>query len=148
MDSTSKIGSTGTQIKLRGFTLVELMIVVAIVGILATIAYPSYQEYGRRAKRAEARAHLLDAAARMERFYSDNNQYTSNLSSTGADIATTSESGHYGITIDNVSGTNQTYRLIATPSGFDDVKCNVMRLRQDGTRETSGTGTVADCWGK
>jgi len=148
MDSLRKVGSTGTLMKLRGFTLAELMIVVAIVGILSTIAYPSYQEYGRRAKRAEARAHLLDGAARMERFYSDNNQYTSTLGTTGANIATTSESEHYGITVDGVAGTNQTYRLIATPVGFSDVKCNVLRLQQDGTRQTTGTGSVADCWGK
>ncbi|MEG1454952.1 MAG: type IV pilin protein, partial [Comamonas sp.] len=51
----------------RGFTLIELMIVVAIVGILSTVAFPSYQEYLRRAARSEAKAGLLQAAQWMER---------------------------------------------------------------------------------
>jgi type IV pilus assembly protein PilE len=138
------------MVRVRGFTLVELMIVVAIVGILATIAYPSYQEYGRRAKRAEARAHLLDSAARMERFYSDNNQYTTDLSNgtNGANIATSSENSHYTLTVDSVARPNQTYRLIVTPVGFTDTKCGAFRLTQDGTQTISGSGTVEECWAK
>ena len=60
----------------RGFTLIELMITVAIVGILATIAYPSYQDYVRRAARADAQADLLELAQWMERRFTTNNNYT------------------------------------------------------------------------
>lgn len=59
----------------QGFTLIELMIVVAIVGILAAIAYPSYTEYVRRAARADAQGALTSLAAAMERWFSDNNTY-------------------------------------------------------------------------
>ena len=132
--------------RMPGFTLVELMIVVAIVGILASIAYPAYQEYGRRAKRAEARSHLMDAAARMERFYSDNNQYTSDLSSSGANIATTTEGGHYTVAVSGLGGTNQTYTLTATAASFVDKKCTTLTVNSIGTHGSTGTGT--DCWAR
>ncbi len=62
-----------------GFTLIELMIVVVIVAILAGIAYPSYQDSIRKARRADAKSALLEAASRQERFYTENNQYTNVL---------------------------------------------------------------------
>jgi len=59
----------------KGFTLIELMIVVAIVGLLAAIAYPSYQEYIARARRADAKTVLLENAQFLERFYTQNGTY-------------------------------------------------------------------------
>jgi len=59
----------------RGFTLVELMIAVAVVGILATVAYPSYVNQLRQSRRTDAKTALLDLAARQERFFSVNNIY-------------------------------------------------------------------------
>jgi type IV pilus assembly protein PilE len=59
----------------KGFTLVEILIVVAIIGVLAAIAFPSYAEYIKRGKRAECRASMLQAAQQMEKFYSNNNEY-------------------------------------------------------------------------
>lgn len=129
-----------------GFTLTELMIVVAIVGILAAIGYPSFQEYGRRAKRSEARAYLMDGAARMERFYSDNNQYATTLAL--ARIGPTSENGHYTIGIGGLGVNNQTFTLTAAPAGFTDNKCGSLSLDNAGTQATSGSGTVNDCWAR
>lgn len=126
---------------MRGVTLVELMIVVAIVGILAGVAYPAYQEYGRRAKRAEARAHLLDAAARMERHYSNTNQYTNNL--TLANIASTTENGHYNISV-SVGSSNQSFTLTAQPANFTDARCGNLTYTNTGTEGESGSAD--DCW--
>jgi type IV pilus assembly protein PilE len=61
--------------KFRGFTLIELMIALAIVAILAAIAYPSYQDSVRKSRRADAEAVLLELAQWMERFYTENNRY-------------------------------------------------------------------------
>ncbi len=143
-------GPIGARGRMQGFSLIEVMIVVVIVGILASVAYPAYQESGRRAKRSEARAHLLDAAARLERFYSDNNQYTADMTTAGANIDTVTENGHYTIAVDSVVGTNQTFRISATPSGFADTRCNVFRLLQDGTQQVTGTSaaTPEDCWAR
>lgn len=65
--------------KSSGFTLIELMIAVAIVGILAAIAYPQYVEYVRKGRRAECRSALLVGSQKMEKFYSNNNQYPTTL---------------------------------------------------------------------
>jgi type IV pilus assembly protein PilE len=69
----------------RGFTLIEMMIVVAIVGILAAIAYPSYAEQIAKGKRAQAKVQLLAAQQWMERFYSENYRYDKNSANTATD---------------------------------------------------------------
>jgi len=128
-----------------GYTLIELMIVVAIVGILAGVAYPSYQEYGRRAKRAEGRGALLDAATRLERYYSDNNQFADLAT---ANIATTSDKGNYNLSI-ALGGNNQSYTLTATPvAAFVDTRCGNLSLTSAGVQSKTGTETVEYCWGK
>jgi type IV pilus assembly protein PilE len=67
--------------EVKGFTLIEVMITVAIVAILASVAYPSYTSYIARAKRADARTQLLQAAQFMQRFYAANDQYAQDRAS-------------------------------------------------------------------
>jgi type IV pilus assembly protein PilE len=69
--------------RMRGITLIELMIVVVVVSILAAIAYPNYQEFVARAKRNEARAALLRLATNQERFYLNNNTFTADMTQIG-----------------------------------------------------------------
>lgn len=126
-----------------GFTLIELMIVVAIIGILAAIAYPGYQEYAMRANRAEARSILLENAQMLERHFTTSNDY----SSFGGLIGQSPKTGtaKYAIT---VAGTATTYTLTAAPEGAmaSDSKCGTMTLDNTGAKTKSGSETVEYCW--
>lgn len=123
----------------KGFTLIELMIVVAIVGILATVAYPSYTSHVDRSKRSEAIASLYTLAAGQERFYTISNRYE-----TALEFGTEeTEYGYYNITLVNIAGTS-TYRLTATPTWID-AECGNFSLTNTGVRAVT-SGAVDDCW--
>lgn len=146
-----------TTNKTYGFTLIELMIVVAIIGVLASIAIPSYKSSVERGKRSEARTALLDAVARQERSYSNNRQYTATIGTGGLAITDPTACGasgvqtetcEYTLTITGVSGTNQAFTMTATPSNWTDVKCGALTIDQTGAKTESGTEDNAFCWGK
>ena len=132
----------------RGFTLIELMTVVTVISILAAIAYPSYTQYITRGKRSEGRAALLDTAAKLERFYSDNSRYSDadNAFPALANFSTNTETQKYTLTV-ATAGTRQTFTLTATPT-FADPECGNLTFTQAGTKGISGTSSVAECWGR
>jgi len=130
--------------KHKGFTLIELMIVVAIMAILAAIGYPSYENYVLRSKRAEGRAALLDGAARQERYYSDNMQYGTRAQ---ADLMDPSETGKYDIDVVLGAG-NQTFTLQAKPLTFDDPDCGWLTINQAGVKGATGPKGAAECWNR
>ena len=140
------------QFKSSGFTLIELMIVVAIVAILAAIAYPSYQEQVRKSRRADAKAVLLEAAQWLERHYTVNNTYVVDFAADfPAALKKSPKDGgtaYYNITLGNLA--QNTFTLTATPQatgGQDKDKCGGLTLTHTGAKGVLGTGaTVAQCW--
>lgn len=134
----------------RGVTLIELMIVVVIVGILTAIAYPSYTQYVLRAKRSEAKALLADVASRMERYYFDNNTYTTDLTQVGYNVANPpSAEGHYTAAsiagIDGAGTIATSYTLRVTTVGYTDAQCGYLEQTSKGDHR-SELGTPATCW--
>lgn len=132
--------------KMRGFTLIELMIVVAVIAILASIAYPSYTNYVTKTRRAAAGACAMEAAHYMERYYTTKMTYlNAALPQTQCrnDIV-----DNYTIQLQAGSTTASEYTIEAEPQGQQlsrDTKCGTLVLNQAGAK--SATGTNADqCW--
>lgn len=129
----------------RGFTLIEILIVIAIIGIVITIGYPSLTEYVKKGRRAEVAGLLSEQAQILERFYSKTNVYTG---------ATGLSAGNDYYTITPTVMTDQTFLLTAARKAGSSMaadKCGDFTITNTGVRSMVGAAaglTTKDCWGR
>ena len=135
----------------RGFTLIELMVVVAIVAIFAAIAYPGYQNAIRKSRRSDAKSAVLDLAARQERYFSTHNAYATTptlLGYAGAAFpvdVVVGDRAYYQVdmAVDNAAGT---YTVSAIPKGAQAVDtCGTYTLNSTG-RQGNSVSPATGCW--
>ena len=146
----------------KGFTLIEMMIVVAILGIISAIALPSYTEYVRKGKRADAKVELLRIAQLQESYFVQNLSYAKDLTTgtggLGLGATVESEQNEYTMSISTVipagctgvTGANACtgYTILAEGNGGqENDRCGDFTLTNTGVKNTTGTGeTTARCW--
>ncbi len=113
-----------------GFSLIELMITVAVVAILASIGFPAYQDHVRKTHRSKAKAALSDAASQQEQFFLNNKTYTTDFSSTGINFPTTTESGLYVLS------------AVAPTAGCPITNCYLLQAVPQAPQDTDSCGTL------
>ena len=141
----------------RGFSLIELMIVVAIVAIISAFAYPSYQRYVIKAKRSVAQNALLQVADRQQQFFMDNKRFAADITNLGFPASpyvvddngtpTVASDGDavYSLSLSNVTAT--TWTATAAPLNGQlsrDTYCGSLTITQTGAKGKSGTSD--ECW--
>ena len=135
----------------KGFTLIEMMIVVAIIGILASIALPNYTKYVLQSRRTIAINAILDLAGKQARYYTIGNTYTGSLLTLGYanDPMLVSDTANPFYSLSVVPGsTANTFTLQAVPQNaqVNDTECGTFMITQLGQKTVTGTSSAASCW--
>ena len=134
------VTSTGA----RGFTLIELIIVIAIVALLVAVALPTYRDHMRKSRRAEAQAYLMAVASRQQQFLLDTRGYAPDLA-TVAIAAPANVAAVYDLAVAAVAGPPPTFRLTATPKATTDQvyeRCGTLAIDQTGAKSAA----LGTCW--
>ena len=118
-----------------GFSLIELMVVIAIIGIIAGYAYPNYLEHMNKTRRTEGKTALIDIMAREQRYYTENNSYTLALDQlgytvVGADNAVETKNGYYAVT------------ATACDDGNPPITCVLLTATAQGVQADGGDGNL------
>ena len=131
--------------KMRGVTMVELMIVVVVLSILAAVAYPNYRDFAARAKRNEAKAALLQIATNQERVYLNTNSYTTDMTQLGFPVANNfqTDSGSYVVDVGAADANNFTATATYQNADNEAGKCLTFQIDGRGQRTSAPLG---DCW--
>lgn len=135
----------------RGFTLLELMIVVVVMAVLATIAVTSYNRYAYRARRVDGQELLMRVASAQERYYATFNTYADNPVTGDLKFASdTSEKGYYKVEVTSDDLT-KSFTATATPqNGQEKDACGALSIDSTGTKLPAGTDTAKNsngrCW--
>jgi len=128
----------------KGFTLIEMLIVVAIVAILAAIAYPAYQNYIQRTRRADGKELAMRIASAEERYFTNFNHYSDDLGDLS--VNATSEKEYYTAAV-TLGNADQTYEVQMSPQGPQSGDaCGILTINNTGSKGKSGDESNGKCW--
>lgn len=150
MSSDGQPRSVPMNLRPRGFTLIELMIVVVIIAILAAIAIPAYGRYAIRAHRVDGQELLLRVANAQERYYANHNNY-GDIDKIGFNDPEISEKKFYSVTVaveDDAAGNKlQAFTATAAPAnGQQRDDCKSLTISNTGKKDATGSTTNGSCW--